>query len=161
MPNWMVGDLKVRGKRENVRRFILEGLEPVEFCPSDDDPEFKAEIVSDNEEFMHIKTDKYCFYIKNTRRHFIDSKVIDVYYYSSINDEVVVVLPDFKAAWYIEADQLAEISKKYKVDFKILGFECGTEADKDVEIIKGEIIKDEWIKFDDYYWECIRPHIGG
>ncbi|MBB5146203.1 hypothetical protein HNQ35_001404 [Cerasibacillus quisquiliarum] len=35
------------------------------------------------------------------------------------------------------------------------------EFNQDIEINKGEIIKDEEIKFDDYEWECIYPNLGG
>ena len=28
MPNWIEGTMKLRGKRENIRRFFLEGLDP-------------------------------------------------------------------------------------------------------------------------------------
>ena len=30
MPNWCEGTLKVRGTKENVKRFVLEGLHPVD-----------------------------------------------------------------------------------------------------------------------------------
>lgn len=73
----------------------------------------------------------------------------------------MIVLEDFRAAWGIDANVLACISSEFNIDFKILGFESGMEFNQDVEIIKGEIVKDENIKFNDYKWECIRPHIGG
>lgn len=31
MPNWCEGTLKVRGTKENVKKFVLEGLHPVGF----------------------------------------------------------------------------------------------------------------------------------
>lgn len=31
MPNWCEGSLKVRGTKENMTKFILEGLHPVGF----------------------------------------------------------------------------------------------------------------------------------
>lgn len=44
---------------------------------------------------------------------------------------------------------------------KIYGFEKGMQFNRNVEIINGEILKDEEINFDDYKWECICPNIGG
>ncbi len=35
------------------------------------------------------------------------------------------------------------------------------EFNQDVEIYKGEIIKNVEIEFDDYMWECITPNMGG
>ena len=33
MPNWIEGTMKLRGKRQDIRRFFLEGLEPSN-CPT-------------------------------------------------------------------------------------------------------------------------------
>lgn len=68
---------------------------------------------------------------------------------------------DFKAAWGIDAETLRVVSEKFNIDFKIYAFECGMEFNQDIEIIKGKIIKDKQIKFNDYTWECINPTIGG
>ena len=46
-------------------------------------------------------------------------------------------------------------------DIKIYAFEAGMEFNQDIEIIKGKIIKDKEIKFENYQWECIEPNIGG
>lgn len=35
------------------------------------------------------------------------------------------------------------------------------EFNQDVEIYKGEIIKNVEIEFDDYMWEFINPNMGG
>ena len=67
----------------------------------------------------------------------------------------------FEAAWLIDVEYFAEMSKKYDIDFKIYAFEQGKEFNQNLEVVKGEIIKDEVIEFDDYIWECIDPTIGG
>ncbi|MGR5995465.1 hypothetical protein ACT7C9_25025 [Bacillus cereus] len=56
---------------------------------------------------------------------------------------------------------LATLSKEYNVDIKIYAFEKGMEFNQDVEIHKGEIIKNVEIEFDNYMWECINPNMGG
>lgn len=56
---------------------------------------------------------------------------------------------------------MVNISKKYNVDLKIYAFEKGMEFNRDIEIHKGRIIKDNKIEFKDYEWECINPLIGG
>lgn len=161
MPNWCKGDLKVRGTKENIRKFLLDGLEPISkgFL----NPEIvETEIICDDTWEFSIKSETGAFYILGTRRNFIDGEIIE----TDINDweddeEKVIVIKDYKAAWGIYADNLASISEKFNIDFKILGFERGMEFNQDIEIIKGKIIKDEEIKFYDYKWESIRPHIGG
>ena len=47
MPNWIRGDLKVRGTKENIKKFLLEGLEPIPkglFNPE----KVKSEIITDD-----------------------------------------------------------------------------------------------------------------
>lgn len=44
---------------------------------------------------------------------------------------------------------------------RIHAFECGMCFNQIIEIIDGEITKDEEIKFDDYNWDCICPNVGG
>lgn len=161
MPNWCRGDLKVRGTKENIRKFLLEGLQPISkgFLS----PELvETEIICDDTWEFSIKSETGAFYILGTRRNFIDGEKIE----TDINDweddeEKVIVIEDYKAAWGIDADHLASISEKFNIDFKILGFEQGMEFNQDIEVINGKIIKDEEIKFYDYKWESIRPHIGG
>jgi hypothetical protein len=55
----------------------------------------------------------------------------------------------------------ADLSLKYNIDFRIYGFESGFKFNQDIEIIKGVIIKNKTIKFDNYNWECICPDKGG
>ncbi len=68
---------------------------------------------------------------------------------------------DFESAWNIDTDYLRIISNLYDIDFKIYAFEGGMQFNKDIEIIKGKIIKDEEIRFNNYIWECIDPELGG
>ena len=35
MPNWCVGTLRVRGTKENLTKFVLEGLQPVTYIGED------------------------------------------------------------------------------------------------------------------------------
>lgn len=51
--------------------------------------------------------------------------------------------------------------KKYGVDMRIHAFERGMQFNQIIEIIDGKITKNEEITFDDYYWDCICPTVGG
>lgn len=155
MANWICGDLKVRGTKENIKRFLIEGLIST-------GSKIKPEITCDDKWKFSIRSNTDSFYIKGTRRSFIEKEGI----YTYINDweddeERVIVLDEYKSAWAIDVVGLVNLSKEFNIDFKILGFELGMEFNQDVEIVKGEVIKNEEITFDDYEWECIRPHIGG
>ena len=155
MANWICGDLKVRGTKENIKKFLIEGLIST-------GSKIKPEITCDDKWKFSIRSNTDSFYIKGTRGSFIEKEGI----YTYINDwkddeERVIVLDEYKSAWAIDVVGLVNLSKEFNIDFKILGFELGMEFNQDVEIVKGEVIKNEEITFDDYEWECIRPHIGG
>ena len=62
MPNWCAGTLRVRGTKENLTKFVLEGLQPIDYI---------------GEELEALKMEDYgrvecsrCW-IKGTRRGFI------------------------------------------------------------------------------------------
>lgn len=154
MPNWCEGTLKVRGKKNNLENFILNGLKPVN-CLGEDQDSLKLNEYND----IHFEGTAW---IEGTQRGFV--KYMDVYLSELEREEGEpdpVICLDTKFAWFIDAEHLSEISKKYNVDFKILGFERGMEFNQDIEIIKGQIVKNVEIKFDDYEWECINPTLGG
>ena len=98
---------------------------------------------------------------KGTRRNFIDPVENEIYVYDEDEGKQIICLKNFEAAWGIDAEALRVISKRYDIDFKIYAFEAGMEFNQDIEIMKGKIIKDEEIKFEDYVWECIEPYVGG
>ena len=148
MPNWCEGVLKVRGVKENLLEFLTKGLQPLGVG---------EERTPELDECGYIKLSKRN-YIKGTRRGFV--YVDDELW---INDEAgkPVVCVNAKFAWGISAEELLETCKKYKVDMKIYAFECGMCFNQDIEIVDGEIVRDEEIEFDDYEWECINPTLGG
>src|SRR5690625_3976674 len=165
MPNWAEGVLKVKGTRENIKRFLFEGLEAI----PDMSQQFKVIMGKQNEiEEPNVKIDEdewdltmntpNGFYIKGTRRAFIENGI--EWYFNDSHLEILTI-ESFKQAWGVDADSFAEISKQYEIDIKIYVFERGMEFNQDIEIHKGEIIKDNEIKFDEYEWECLYPNLGG
>ena len=151
MPNWCEGTLKVRGKVEDLKRFVLEGLCPVGFLGEE------KELLKFNE-FDYIETETAC-HIENTRRGFVkEGQYIE---FCNEDDETEVICLESKFAWGIDAEQLLQTCKKYNVDMKIYAFECGMEFNQDIEIVNGKIVKNDEITFDDYRWECICSKLGG
>jgi hypothetical protein len=53
------------------------------------------------------------------------------------------------------------MSKAYGIDFRFYGFECGVEFNQEVIIENGELKADDEIRYDDYFWECPCPDLGG
>lgn len=161
MPNWVEGKLKIRGDKKDMATFFKEEMREVEYQNVPVTNSIKIDIDKDGE-FVIEKIDfTHRFKLKNAR-HYITESSIDSFYSccKSVNGKDVLVV-GFEAAWLIDAEYFAEMSKKYDIDFKIYAFEQGKEFNQNLEVVKGEIIKDEVIEFDDYVWECIDPTIGG
>lgn len=150
MPNWCAGTLRVRGTKEDLTKFVLEGLIPVTHFGSETET-LKID------DYSRIKCER-CW-IKGTRRGFILD--LDVFI-DDWNDEGKIAIGlDAEFAWGISAEELLQSCKKYGVDMRIHAFERGMQFNQIIEIIDGEITKDEEVEFDDYEWDCICPNIGG
>lgn len=161
MPNWVEGKLKIRGDKKDMATFFKEEMREVEYQNVPVTNSIKIDIDKDGD-FVVEKIDfTHRFKLKNAR-HYITESSIDSFYSccKSVNGKDVLVV-GFEAAWLIDAEYFAEMSKKYDIDFKIYAFEQGKEFNQNLEVVAGKIIKDEVIEFDDYIWECIDPTIGG
>ena len=151
MPNWSEGCLKVRGKAANVKKFVLEGLKPVDFSGT----ELPKLELSD---IGKVESDKDCW-IEGTTRGFVENLLV---YFLFIEDrETFTAVLDAKFAWAADAEELLALCKKYSVDMKLYAFEKDNEFNQDILIVDGEIRRDCRIEFEDYNWECICPTVGG
>lgn len=150
MPNWCRGTLRVRGTKENLTKFVLEGLQPVTYV---------------GQELVPLKiNDDDCIegdrcWIKGTYRGFVTDLSEDTYYWK--DEEKTTIALDAEFAWGISSEELLNSCKQYGVDMRIHAFERGMCFNQIIEIIDGEITKDEEVKFDDYKWDCICLNIGG
>ena len=171
MPNWCKGVLKVRGKKEDLLNFLNDGFrrygyskEPVENYAPILKVEYPLNINKD--EFGNIllyETDKEnnsWLYFKDSHRCFVTENI--EWYLDDIDDEDISInYIDIKQAWDLDSDYFKEISKKYNIDFRILGFEAGMLFTHEIEIIDGQITLDKKLKYYDYEWEVCDPRIGG
>lgn len=148
MPNWAKGSLKLRGRSENIVLALKEML------LSDT---VALEYFLDGILLRFNNTAPY-FYINGTRRAFIDQKQVEVW----IGEEFCIIeLDNFKQAWSAIPENYQEISSKFDVDIKIFTFEYGMEFTQEIEISKGEIIKNVCCEYDDYQWEVPFSNLGG
>lgn len=156
MPNWSVGTMKVRGSKENLFNFVRNAFCSVSYLGDDQEQE-----VIEGEDSITLKSHgrHFSFHVEGTRRNFVDT--VDFVIWDEGEKMHILVLERYRGAWCIEVEPLRELSKKYNVDFKIYAYERGMEFNQDIEIVNGEIIKNETIKFEDYEWECIEPYVGG
>lgn len=150
MPNWCRGTLRVRGTKENLTKFVLEGLSPVTYIGQELEPLKMNDLGC---------IDCERCWIKGTYRGFVvDSHV----YFDDLEDEEETTIGlETEFAWGISSEELLNSCKQYGVDMRIHAFERGMCFNQIIEIIDGEITKDEEVEFDDYNWDCICPNIGG
>lgn len=151
MPSWSKGCLKVRGKAANVKKFVLEGLQPVDFFGN-------ALPKLELSDLGEVDTDKDCW-IEGTTRGFVENLYADFSFVD--DDETFTAVFDSKFAWAADAEELLASCKKYDVDMKLYAFEKGLGFNQDILIVGKEILNGNRIAFEDYNWECICPTVGG
>ena len=148
MPNWAEGTLKLRGRSENIASALKQMLLNDTVTLED---EWDGTLLKFN------NTAPY-FYINETRRAFIEQEQIEVW----LEEEFCIVeLDNFKQAWSVIPENYQEISSKFDIDIKIFTFECGMEFTQEIEISKGEIIKNVCYEYDNYQWEVPFSNLGG
>ena len=150
MPNWAEGTLKLRGKRENIKSALKEM-----FIGSD---VTISEEMDDQALILTLTSINSYFYINNTKRAFIDKNKIEVLFEE---DFEIIEIDDFNQAWSAIPENYQEISKKYDIDIKIFTFEKGFQFTQEIEIVDGEITKNETRKYDDYQWDVPFNSLGG
>lgn len=158
MPNWCEGTLRLKGKFANLKRFLTEGLQAVDFIGNQVDDGYI--IAADEERFLWITDIKRNLHIKESRRHFVIGNDDIELYTENINYNVTLTLP-IKAAWRLDSEIFKKISKDYNLDIRIHGYEHGAEFEQKIEVLKGEITCDEVITHKNYLWDCDNPMIGG
>lgn len=176
MPNWIEGTFRFRGSKENVKKFIMEGLKPAFRC----EEKLKSEIAFEEDDYIEIKftlndqkgrfqkedskrKHPECLYIPHTSRTYVE---LDSYGYISANkcekSNDLVCATNFKAAWSIDTEAIVSVAEEYKIDIRINGYERGMEFEQLVEVNRRGVIRCESvIQYEDYTWECPMPLIGG
>lgn len=167
MPNWIEGTFRARGNKDNIKKFILEGLEAcyrlkitTEIEENDDSlyVTFKNPEVAENDKIEYPKT----LHIKDTRRNFIEDLCMgEIYAYKKENGEFQFA-SSFKSAWAIDTEPLANIAKRYEIDIRVNGYEKGMQFEQLLEVSRNGTVKCEsFIQYEDYEWECPMPLLGG
>lgn len=181
MGNCCEGQLKIRGKGEDIFKFFKECIKGVQ--NSYDERGWFSPVWFDIVDYEYHHTEdvrEYCYWspkaeygkYKNVNRNQFYLKDSDenfyfggdfgkIRFYSSEMDEEII------KSWYIISDHslktenLVKLSKKYNLDFRFFGFDSGYEYNQEVEIIKGVVVKSEIIRYEDYNWESPFNDIGG
>lgn len=159
MANFCQGILKIRGDKKDICNFIENNLT---YYPNPNNLNvqlyFKETFENDYEIDYELHWEVRYVHLNNSKRHFIKDNQIIVH---NEDDKYWITCVTLTACWDIDIDYLVDISKDYNIDLKIYAFEKGMEFNRDIEVHKGKIIKNKYINFKNYTWECICPTIGG
>ena len=170
MPNWCEGSMKLRGKPENILKFVKEGLDL--YCGDDAtlvDKSLWLNLVEGPDyaqiDFINRNIPPYeSIYINGTKRAFIRSDDHNYIYFRTDQDSVIVAFA-IKQAWGYRPEEFRKIAQKYQVDIRLYGIECGGGFIEEYEILdNGETFNDlspVYSTYNEYEWECPFPWIGG
>ena len=172
MPNWIEGTFRARGSKENVTKFIMEGLQPVltflgnekikRKIELDDDCYIEISFELDKQDENSKKKHPDELYIPHTKRSFIQLEYgcISVHKCEKSNDFVFAT--NYKSAWVIDTEAIASVAKEFQIDIRVNGYEKGMEFEQLVEVNRRGVTKcDSFIQYEDYTWQCPMPLFGG
>jgi len=167
MPNWCDGNIRFRGKQENIKRFLMNEI--VSCRMVDHETVEEKPVIEDKGYCVIIKkpADGSWFYIKGTHRNFFESDAIEVWFEDDENPdkEIIVCIDNYRVAWSFERhERWVELAKQYDFDVKQVGYDRGMQFSQIKTISRGGRVKDdvhEYEDFDDWMWNCPQPNNGG
>lgn len=163
MPNWMEGNLKIKGKQKDIVKFFTEQF-------TDKNEGFNLELDTD-ELGLKQKYNAASLWFKDISRAFTDDNYVTIHYKDYWNkqknyeEEIVAVSIRFCQAWSLKPKEFAELAKRYNLCFKILGHDQGMQITQRLEVSSnGEIIDFEEQKIEsslDWCWNVDNCNFGG
>lgn len=159
MPNWIEGTMKLRGKQKDIMRFL-----DTEIIVNDSGGDISDYVDRNNGDGFVEYEFKNDPYVNGTRRMFVDES----YIYIDEDDECVcLVCLNIRQAWSFSprGDEdlrlWADFTKKYNIDIKLFGIECGMQFTQEVIAIKGERVINNEKQYENWEWDCPFPNMGG
>lgn len=197
MPNWATGTLKIRGTRENILKFCKERMSEranssIFKTDAERTIEWKMELADSEynagDLFATVHGDpSLCIWLKDSRRNFVEMDTRVPYYwdveykeneyetrfafYQTPEKDYCVVFP-FQAAWGVDEDYYADLSKEYGLIFRIYTVEQGMGFFLEFEVNDGKIevltqgprltkLENSKNSYGRFVWECPFPFLGG
>lgn len=186
MPNWATGTLKIRGTREDILKFCKEQMNERACSAGSIEWELESTGAENYGEYLIAATSNdpsLCIWLNDSRRNFVEMDTEVPYYwdvdrhgrnyetrfglYKLSGDDYCVIFP-FQAAWGVDEDYYADLSKKYPLIFKIYTVEQGMGFFSEFEAKGGEVKMlasgpsvASRNSYGLFVWECPFPFLGG
>ena len=162
MANWCEGNVRFRGTKENIKNFLDNEI--VYMTGGFDDlKEEKPEQVGNEYEYILILPyARSSFYIRNTKRNFFFTDRLEFCWPDcEDNEEIIVCIDKFNAAWEFSESGWLEHAKNYGIDIRLFGCERGMEFSQVMTITRDGTVSNNKVKYTNYQWECPFPNLGG
>lgn len=156
MPNWIEGTMKLRGKKENIMRFLDTEIVANGF--GGDISKYVDRNISNGFVEYEFSNDPY---VNGTKRMFVDES----YIYMENEDECVCL--EIRQAWSFSPSGDEDLrlwedfAKKYSIDIKLFGIECGMQFAQEMIAIRGEKVINNRKHYENWVWDCPFPNMGG
>ena len=158
MPNWCEGSLRIRGKKDDIKNFLKNEL----ICTDYNETRLEPEIEEDKYGDLVIRhPTRDCFYINNTYRNFIFSNQVEACFNDEEDEDEIINIDCFNSAWALRSDGWADHATKYNLDFRMFGYEQGMQFSQIMTVLKDGTVKEETQHYNDWYWDCPFPNMGG
>lgn len=167
MPNWCEGNLRIRGTKENIKKFLENEI--VVIKKGEDFGSYieeKPEIVESEDAYVisypGYQEKRYGdFYIRNTKQNFIHWPDEIGILWPEDEDETIVFIKNFRAAWSFKDQGWKEHAMKYNVDFRMFGYERDGEFSQIMTVSRAGGINIETKRYSDWLWDCPFSNLGG
>ena len=157
MPNWCEGHLRIKGSLEDVTRFLKENIVGFTYSKTNfADGPIEVEL-EDSGSSLQLPEGGW-LYFKDSRRLF---PVDDVVYYPDWYEDEPIYIMRIQQAWGLDSDWFQIKSKDYNLHMKIDGYEAGMQFAQFIEVDCGVLLKNETVEYDEWYWDCPCPLLGG
>lgn len=176
MPNWAEGNIRIRGKRENIIRYIQENfiaIYELEYDKWEERP-VHLQVDAGGWELIIAKDEdtNSCVWFKNSRRMFIDYDRSSSGKEHTISgefsddekhtkDDQVLFLDNFKGAWGIDEEYFKKAAVDYKVDIRLFVWERGMEWSSISTFYRDGHVEENSQTYSDWMWESALPDYGG
>lgn len=146
MANWVEGKIGIKGKYEDLKNFLLNGLKL-------DDEETKkvSKVLDEKAKVLRVigATAETVLLIEDTY-HFMPWQGDDIEINESADGLNFSVVMEMMVKWEIRAGELLDVAKKYQLDIRATGDNIDEEEHQNIIIKDGKIEKDERFSLDDF-----------
>lgn len=178
MPNWAEGNIRIRGKRENLIRFLKNVMMSLYEKKSDEVQKAPTEPYVVERPITLTETQggwsliltrdedtNPNLYFRGSRRQFIFDVGLQTEIYLSEgpnqNVDQIIILDNFNGAWDVDHEIFKKYAEDFKIDIRIFVWERGMEWSSIYTWHKNGQFEQESKTYENWLWDCPMPFNGG